>query len=64
MTWLSVHEKYEGDWKNDLPDGEGTYYWFEPKQDTRTIKTLYKGEWSKGKREGHGSFFYNNGCGF
>ena len=62
MSWFSNFEKYEGEWKEDLPDGIGTYYWLENKCDTKAIKTIYKGDWKKGKREGYGSFFYNSGC--
>jgi|JI10StandDraft_1071094.scaffolds.fasta_scaffold666324_1 hypothetical protein len=62
MSWYLSYEKYEGQWKDDLPEGTGTYYWLENKAETKTIKTIYKGEWKQGQREGIGAFFYNNGC--
>ena len=27
MTWASIDETYLGDWKNDLPHGEGEHIW-------------------------------------
>ncbi len=62
MNWYSTFEKYEGEWKNDVPSGWGSYFWFQGKMDTKIIKTIYKGQWKAGKRDGYGTFFYNNGC--
>lgn len=62
MNWYSSFEKYEGNWKDDMPNGSGSYYWYEGKNESKSIKTIYKGNWKNGKRDGFGSFFYNNGC--
>lgn len=31
MTWLNPHEKYVGNWKNDVFDSYGEYYWYDNK---------------------------------
>lgn len=38
------NEIYEGEWKNDKPDGYGTYKY--------TSGALYKGEWKNGLHHG------------
>ena len=45
-------EKYEGEWKNDLFDGKGTYLW----SDSR-----YMGNWKNGKITGYGEFTWKDG---
>lgn len=62
MNWYSCFQRYEGDWSKDLPEGTGTYFWFEGKNEIKNLKTIYKGSWKAGKREGYGCFYYNNGC--
>jgi hypothetical protein len=62
MNWYSSFERYEGEWIKDSPEGNGTYYWFEGKNDIKNLKTIYKGNWKAGKREGYGCFYYSNGC--
>jgi hypothetical protein len=49
-----LHEnKYSGDWKSDLRDGYGTFYW--------CTGSWYIGEWSQDKREGFGTRVWPNG---
>lgn len=43
-------DKYNGEFKNGLPDGNGTYLW-------RTGET-YTGYWKKGLRDGNGKYVY------
>ena len=62
MTWTTSQEKYEGEWKHDQPDGQGTYYWFEPRSEFKVIKTIFKGTWKGGKRQGLGVFYHSGGC--
>ena len=64
MNWLNAHEKYCGEWKNDLPDGYGEYFWYENKVEFKIVKNIYKGFWKEGKRNGLGAFLYSNGCRF
>lgn len=48
------HEnKYCGEWKNNIRDGFGTYYWCNG--------SLYAGEWKNDKREGFGTRTWPNG---
>ena len=44
---------YEGEWKEDKPDGEGKYFF--------KNKSSYKGNFREGLREGKGTMKYNNG---
>ena len=44
---------YEGDYKNDLKNGEGIYYY--------NNGDKYEGEWINGIREGKGIFYWKNG---
>ena len=44
---------YEGDYKNDLKNGEGIYYY--------NNGDKYEGEWVNGIREGKGIFYWKNG---
>jgi hypothetical protein len=62
MNWYTTYEKYDGLWKDDQLNGGGTYFWFEGRNESRNIKTVFKGHWKAGKRDGFGAFFYNNGC--
>ncbi len=43
-------DKYEGDFRNGLPDGNGTYTWDNGNQ--------YAGAWAKGKKEGKGKMTF------
>jgi hypothetical protein len=54
-TTAGVHgnEVYEGDWENNLMQGEGTYYF--------TSGAVYKGQWINGKRHGNGIIEYPDG---
>lgn len=61
MNWYSKHEKYNGEWKDDQPDGYGEYFWYENKVEYKIFKNMYKGYWKCGKRNGFGCFFYSNG---
>lgn len=48
MNWLTESSKYEGEWKEDLQNGLGTYYWFDGKIEYKIIKNIYKGNWLNG----------------
>lgn len=43
-------DRYEGKFKNGMPDGNGTYKWVNG--------TYYEGQWKNGKREGMGKMVY------
>lgn len=43
-------DRYKGEFKKGLPDGEGTYFWL--------TGEIYAGEWRKGLREGKGKYSY------
>ena len=43
---------YQGEWKNNLPHGQGTYIWNEGKR--------YIGDFLYGKKHGKGTFYLNN----
>jgi hypothetical protein len=45
-------DRYEGRFKNGMPDGNGTYKWVNG--------TYYEGQWKKGKREGMGKMVYRD----
>ena len=45
--------KYKGEFKNDLKDGKGTYFY--------TDENRYEGEWKNDLKEGKGTFFWKNG---
>ncbi len=68
--------RYEGEWKNNLREGKGSFYWTdgqyyigEYKNDLRTGKGTYfwpngekyVGEWRKDKRDGKGVFYNKKG---
>lgn len=53
MTWPNG-DRYEGDWKKGLMDGEGTYTY-------AAAGYSYTGHWVKGYIKGHGTFRFNNG---
>lgn len=48
MNWFTESQKYEGEWKDDLQNGLGTYYWFDGKIEFKIIKNIYKGNWMNG----------------
>ncbi len=48
--------QYDGQCKNNLPNGQGTYYSLNP-----NVDYLYAGEWVNGKRQGYGDTVYPNG---
>ena len=45
--------EYEGDWKDDVPHGFGTYYYVEG--------NVYTGQWVNGEKEGTGRMNYTDG---
>ena len=45
INWVNSHEKYTGEWKQDLPHGYGEYFWYENKTEFKTFKNAYKGFW-------------------
>jgi len=45
-------DRYEGRFRNGLPDGNGTYKW--------ATGTYYEGQWKNGKREGMGKMVYHD----
>ncbi|MBR1765865.1 MAG: hypothetical protein IJ745_02345 [Bacteroidales bacterium] len=47
-------DRYEGDWKKGIIDGEGTYIYAQGGYS-------YTGHWVKGNIKGHGTFRFNNG---
>ena len=51
MNW--DNGKYKGQWKENLPDGEGIY--------TSVDGSAYEGSWKNGKQHGKGMFFFYNG---
>ena len=46
-TWDDTGNKYVGEWKNDVEDGQGTLTWANGAE--------YVGEWKYGKRNGQGT---------
>ncbi len=48
--------QYDGQCKNNLPDGQGSFYSTNP-----DVQYLYAGEWVGGKRQGYGDTVYPNG---
>ena len=52
MIWASG-EKYDGDWKNDMQEGKGTYLY--------ASGTHYEGEWRNGVMEGKGTMIWTSG---
>lgn len=48
-------DSYEGDFKNGLPDGEGTYTW--------SNKNVFVGKFSKGLKEGKGMMTFKSSSG-
>ena len=46
-------QRYEGDFKNDKPNGRGILYWNDGSK--------YEGEWKNDIKEGKGIMYYNNG---
>lgn len=53
MTWPNG-DRYDGEWKKGLQDGEGTYTY-------AAAGYSYSGHWVKGYIKGHGTFRFNNG---
>ena len=53
MTWPNG-DRYDGEWKKGLQDGEGTYT-------HAAAGYSYTGQWKKGYIKGHGTFRFNNG---
>ena len=51
-------DKYVGEWKKDLQDGQGTYY-FLAENEFKGDK--YQGVWKDGKRHGQGTYIYADG---
>ena len=46
-------DRYEGEWKDHLRHGQGTYYYQE-------TGSKYVGLWRKGKMTGHGEIIHKN----
>lgn len=44
---------YEGEWKNNMMEGSGTYTWDDGK--------VYKGEFKMGKMHGEGKYDWGDG---
>ncbi len=44
--------RYEGEWKDDIINGNGTYYYSDGSK--------YVGEWRDGKKDGNGIYYYAN----
>ena len=52
------YDRYEGEMLNNLPHGNGTYYY----QDNTDEKgNRYQGNFNQGVREGRGTYFWSNG---
>ena len=51
-------DKYIGEFKNNLRDGKGIYYYNKKNEYHRE---RYEGEWKNDKREGKGILYWNNG---
>ena len=47
------NKRYEGEWKNNLKHGKGSYYY--------KNGNIYKGEWFQGLMHGYGIMYYKNG---
>lgn len=47
-------DKYTGGWKNNRPQGEGTYQWFDGSK--------YKGSWKEGRKDGLGTYYWPDGA--
>jgi len=43
---------YVGEWKNNLKEGEGTYFYNDG--------TIYEGSWKKDMKSGKGTLHYEN----
>ena len=61
MVWIETHEKYTGQWVNNLQNGFGIHTWFESSTNSRGFRNRYVGEWKEGTKHGYGVFFYSDG---
>ena len=50
---IKNNHRYEGDWLNDMLDGNGTYFWPEG--------NIYTGSWIENDRRGYGTFSWSKG---
>ena len=51
---LAADGRYEGQFKNDKPDGKGIFSWY-------LTGRRYNGEWKDGKQDGHGDYTASDG---
>lgn len=42
MEWRNLGQFYDGEWKDDVPEGQGTYCWMNPQQVSSAIN-IFKG---------------------
>ena len=61
MRWVDSHEKYTGEWLNNLQQGFGTHIWLDGRGEGKFMRNRYEGEWKAGLRHGLGVFYYANG---
>ena len=53
-SYFSSGDKYEGEWQNDQPHGQGTY--------TYSCGEVYAGEYHSGKKHGLGMYYFEDGA--
>ena len=46
-------DRYDGEWKRDMPHGQGTLVWADGSR--------YEGHWERGQRKGKGTYFSSKG---
>ncbi|ETO28673.1 hypothetical protein RFI_08461 [Reticulomyxa filosa] len=71
MAWRTANQLYEGDWKNDVPHGQGKYYFGNDGVNviegnsiniSKRLIDWYEGEFLNGVRSGYGVYHYANGA--
>ena len=68
MDYKENNSFYVGDWKNDLPDGDGEHVWKDEEKTRKNpyLQTFnrYKGQFKDGLRHGKGMFAYATGASY
>lgn len=67
MHWLDRRElvastdKYEGEWRDNKPDGWGCIFYFHQNRRDQMVTNRYLGQFKNGLRHGYGTFYYADG---